>query len=1168
MKSKTQQDRGSVHSIGENTMNRISAKFGTFAVCLFTLLLLVGGFTQQTVAQTVTSGDITGTVSDASGAVVVGAEVSLTSIAEGTTQTTTTNSSGLYRFSFLKNGDYKMSVAAKGFKSSSENVTVGVGQVLSANFKLELGAASEVVEVTGAAPLIQTENGDTSTTYDEIQLRALPAPGGDITSYAYTAPGVVVSNGAGYGNFSSNGLPSTSNLFTVNGNDYMDPYLNLNNSGASNLTLGSNELSEVTVVENGYTADYGRQAAAQLNAATKSGTNSFHGNATYGYNGTALNADDWFTNANPDPTLRVRPHAVNNTYAVSAGGPIVKNKLFFFADYEALRMILPGVSGTNIIPTPAFGTYVLSQVPAAALPFYQSIFSLYAGAPGSSGATPVPGGGCGDFDGTAGFGAAGLPCAQQFNSAATNKITEWILATSVDYDINPRDHLKVRYQMDRGVQATGTDPINSVFNATSVQPEYNGQLTETHTFNGTTVNNIIISGAWYKALFGPPNFAQAVATFPTTLAFGGTAEPFTALGGADNAYPQGRIVTQAQLRDNFSKVIGGHDIKIGADYRRNIVSDYSALANTSGALNINTMTEFVQGATFPISSTPTATNCQVQSNPDLFGPCSFYNANFTNLGAVKIKLYNVGVYLQDQWKITSKLNLTLGIRVDRTANPSCATNCFTRLNGPFEDITHDANVPYNATIQGGLKYAFPDVEKAVFSPRFGFAYSVTSNTVIRGGFGIFDDEFPALAVDRSVTNAPAVSNFSSNVLNGNESLAPGAGSVYADAAAANAAFTGGFSSGATLAGLQAIDPGFAGFNYFAGEPKLLNPKFAEWNVEIQRQLGSRYSVGVNYAGNHGYDLMTVNTWLNAFCVACAPGQTFGGAIGTTPTDTRFQEISNLTNNGFANYHGVTASFKMKPNHGFSGQANYTYSHGLDTCSNNCLEPFVANTLVSLRYQASPGLPGASYGNSDYDVRHNFNLNYVYQTPSHWSSSLMNRVVGGWTIGGVLYYHTGLPWSPVDSAKRNSDLANITGLRTTTPLATFNGGKVVSHSCGKAAAQAGAGIGGAACSDIGEFTVGSLDFGNARNALRGPGFFNTDLSLLKNFKIGERLGFAVGATAFDILNHQNFDLPINSIRSPAYGQIFSTIGTNTNPYGAFFGVPLNGRILQVNAKITF
>ncbi len=854
-----------------------------------TVLLTVGLYSLLATAQTVVNGDISGTVTDPGGAVVSGADVTIISMAEGGRQTTTTNATGLYRFSFLKPGSYKLTIGAKGFKSVTETVSVSVGQVATVNAKLEVGATSEVVEVTGAAPLIQTENGDTTTTFEETQLKALPAPGGDITSYAYTAPGVVVSNGAGYGNFSANGLPSTSNLFTVNGNDYMDPYLNLNNSGASNLTLGSNELQEVTVVENGYTADYGRQAAAQLNAATKSGTNSFHGNATYGYNGTALNANDWFTNASNLP----RPHAVNNTYAASVGGPIVKNKLFFFADYEALRMVLPGVSGTNIIPTAAFGSYVLTQVPAAEQPFYQTIFKLYGGAPGSNAATPLPGdGGCGDFA-SAGFGTGGTPCAQQFNSAANNLITEWIFAGSIDYDINSKDHLKGRYQMDRGVQATGTDPINPVFNATSLQPEYNGQIIETHSFNSTAVNNLIVSGAWYQALFGPPSFSKAIATFPTTINFLAPAVPFTALGGADNAYPQGRIVTQYQIRDNFSKVIGSHDIKIGADYRRNLVSDYAAQAGTSGLLTINSTTEFVNGVTGAGGS--------------------FYNAYFTNVGAVKIKLYNLGAYMQDQWKITSKLNLTLGLRIDRTANPSCS-RCFTRMNAPFDQVTHDAFVPYNATISSGLKYAFQDVEKAVFSPRFGFAYSPSGNTVVRGGFGIFDDEFPAVAVDRSLTNAPAVSNFSSSGANG-ESLAPGVpGSVYADAAASNAAFQSGFASGLTLAGLGGVGP-----NYFTVGNKLLNPKFAEWNLEIQRQLGTRYSVGVNYAGNHGHDLMTVNTWLNAFCAACAPGTTFGGVIGTTPTDPRFSEISNLTNDGYSTYHGVTASFKVKPTKGFSGQ---------------------------------------------------------------------------------------------------------------------------------------------------------------------------------------------------------------------------------------------------------
>jgi hypothetical protein len=348
---------------------------------------------------------------------------------------------------------------------------------------------------------------------------------------------------------------------------------------------------------------------------------------------------------------------------------------------------------------------------------------------------------------------------------------------------------------------------------------------------------------------------------------------------------------------------------------------------------------------------------------------------------------------------------------------------------------------------------------------------------------------------------------------------------------------------------------------------LKNPKFAEWSLEVQRQIGDKYSVGLTYAGNHGYDIMTINPWLNAYCLACAPGQTFGGVIGSTPTDPRFNEIVDLANQGYSNYDGLTATFKVRPRKGLSGQVSYTWSHDLDTCSNNCLEPFVANTDVSLRYLTSPLLPGTAYGNSDYDVRHNFNANYVYQSPTSWSNPALRQLLGGWTLAGTMFYHTGIPWSPVDTHSRSA-LGNVTPLRNATPLATFANG-VPSVACGEGAAKAGAGVGGTPCVTASDFVVGTPGFGNyARNSLRGPGFFDTDMSLSKGFKLGERLDFSVGATAFNVLNHQNFDVPYNLDSSSIFGTIQSTIGTNTSPYGAFFGVPLNGRILQVHVKLTF
>ena len=323
------------------------------------LFLLVALFTGRALAQSIVTGDAVGTVTDPSGAVVSGATVTLTSADTGATQSVTTGSNGFYRFPLLKPGKYEMVVKQTGFKSVAQSILASVGQIVTTNVKLELGAASEVLEVTGEAPLIETENANLATTYSTSQLRQLPTPGNDVTSYAYSAPGITLNSAAGYGNFSSYGLPSTSNLFTTNGNDNMDPYLNLNNSGASNLSLGANELDQISVVQNGYTAQYGRQAGAQLNAATKSGTNEFHGNASYWWNGSNLNANDWFSKNAGTP----RPFANNNQWAASLGGPVVKNKLFFFVDQEGLRFVLLRLrSGNQYLPNPAFATYVQNNI--------------------------------------------------------------------------------------------------------------------------------------------------------------------------------------------------------------------------------------------------------------------------------------------------------------------------------------------------------------------------------------------------------------------------------------------------------------------------------------------------------------------------------------------------------------------------------------------------------------------------------------------------------------------------------------------------------------------------------------------------------------------------------------------------------------------------------------
>jgi hypothetical protein len=533
-----------------------------------------------------------------------------------------------------------------------------------------------------------------------------------------------------------------------------------------------------------------------------------------------------------------------------------------------------------------------------------------------------------------------------------------------------------------------------------------------------------------------------------------------------------------------------------------------------------------------------------------------YNQTYPNFGQVRVKLYNFGVYAQDQWKATSKLAVTAAIRLDRTANPSCAENCFSRLIAPFGSIQHDVTVPYNQIILTGQKNAFANIEKVVLAPRLGVAYSITPDTVIRGGVGIFSDLFPGFIADRLITNAPNVSTFDAA---GGAIAFDAPGSMFQQNAASNAAFQSGFKNGATLGDLLAV-PGFGAPTYNSVTNKLLNPKFLEWNLAVERKIGNGYSASLNYVGNHGYDLMTDNPFSNAACGA-APGCVFGGLGSVTPDD-RFQQVRDLSNPGWSNSNGVTATFKFKPTSSFQGQFNYTWQHALDTCSNNCLLPFVFNTLVSLRYQTSPFLPGTAYGSSDYDVRHNINANYVYTSKSNWSNPALKYVLGNWTVAGTVFFHSGYPWSPVNSQARGN-LVNVLGLRTGTPLAQTTG--TIPIEAGNCSSP------NTPCLDVASFISGDTQFtfGNvARNTFRGAGFFDTDLNITKNFKFGERLGFAIGANFFNILNHPNFDLPLNNVSAGGFGSIVATVSPATSPYGAFLSVPLTGRIVQLNARVTF
>lgn len=1108
----------------------------------------VMGLAAALLAQSFTTGAVGGAVTDPSGAAVPGATVTLLSLTQGTTATRATDSQGRYSFPLLAPGQYKITVSVHGFKTSARVVNVVLDGTSSAPFKLQLGSATQVVNVTSSTPLLQTSSANVSTHFTEQQIQNLPNPGNDITDIAQTSPGAVMNTEMGYGNFSTYGLPATSNLFTLDGQNDNDPFLNLNNSGATNLTLGQNEIASATVTNNGYSGQYGQLAGATVNYVTKSGGNQFHGDATWEWNGRSMNANDFFNNA----AGAKRPFDNANQWGADFGGPIFHNKTFFFVDYEGLRVVIP-TSQQAFIPSPLMETDTLANLTSQGLtnsiPFYKNIFSLYNSAPGANTAVAAgtPAGTCTaapdpntgaprSFTGPGGLGTA-VPCTMTFRSTAGNFTHEYLLAVRVDQNVSDNDHVFFRFQTDHGTQATYTDPINSLFNATSVQPEYQGQLSWNHVFNSTTINNLEVTDQWYSAIFNNLDPAKTLAAFPTTLLMNDGS--LSNLGGENYVWPQGRNVTQFQLIDDLSKTFGNQTVKTGINFRRYDVSDQDYGFFTGGLLIPLSLDAFYNGGTDQVSTA------------NGFNDLSVLQQSFPQSLTEPIADYQFGAYVEDDWQMQPNFKITMALRFDHNSNPVCQHNCFANFSGPFGSINHSASIPYNQTIVSGLHQAFPTEQSLLWQPRFGFTYRpFGQNTVLRGGYGLFYDAFPAGLVDNLSQNPPYDPTFQPFF----DNISPGETSnLFADAAAANVGFQKGFAAGQTAAQIAAGDPLFSPPGFTTTDAQVQIPMYQEWNLAVEHQFTNNLALTLNYVGNRGQNELFLNSGLNAFC----PGGCFAG-LPSAAADSRFAGVTQAESIGRSNYNGLATSLQYR----FSGgeiTANYTYSHALDMVSNGGDLPFTTN--ASYGNPQNPFDPNANYGNSDYDLRHVFNANYVYRLPISSHDALLNDAIGGWTVAGTIFYHTGFPFTVVNSAATGLISSNNYG------ATVFANPVTGSVNCTSNAVNT-------PCLTAAMFTpAGSQNFfGNQmRNQYHGPNYFNTDLTLKKSFALagenGPRLGF--GFSAFNLLNHPNFYLPGHNLNQPStFGMLTSAVSSPTSILGSFLGGDASPRLIQFSANLHF
>jgi len=1152
--------------------------------CLLFSCVLIGLFPPTPAhAQGETTSAIVGQVMDASYAAVPGATVTVTNQETGLKRTAQTDDSGRFNFLQLKPGGYSVKVEAPGFApQQNDQVFSSLGQKQTVDFTLRIAESRQTVEVSGEVPLINPENANTSTSLNAPALESLPNPGGDLTYPLQFAAGALINTAGsgndfvggtnGYGNVQFNGLPALSNGYIVDGLETNDPLTNLNSGLSTNLVLGLNSISEATVNTLSYSVDQGRYGASQVNYVTKSGTNEFHGNLYELWNGSRFNAADFFTNATPG---NHKPRANVNHFGSSLGGPLVRGKAFFFFDSEWVRIALPIVTPTTV-PTSAFQNYVLQQLPLGGLdsvtgstyepapqlaPFYQKMFSLYKNTSG----TPLTVLGCPlNADGSTSVGNPpnGNGCANRQSISHSSDDHEQVQTVRIDYNLNEANTTWYRFQADTGVQAAFTDPINPLFNAVSPQPLYSLATGYTHVFSQNLVNYFNPAFSWYASLFAPNDFQKTLSAFPIVFEGSGANAPFTTVGGLDNTWVQGRRATRFFINDNLAWSLRAHEISLGTNTRVLRLNDYDFGEGVVPLVTYTTLPQFIYG----VASTATQTFPLAANQP----------FNFLNLD----------LYVQDTWKITSKLTWTFGIRDTFNSNPLNPHQRVARFPGSFNSISHDVNQPLDASIQTHLSNAFSSTPLAILQPRTAIAWQFEPRSVLRTGFGLFSDILPGTVADLIGFNPPYVKTFQGGLLGtvGGTAIAPGVPKSAVDATVtANQAFGLGFpqsqlSCASPLANPATCLPPVA--MTAVPDGKLHAPYFMEWSLGVEHQFGSTGSLRAQYVGTRAVNQPYL-TQVNGYQTVC-PG-CFAPFPFVQSTDPRFGAVTQFSTGANSHYNGLQLSGTKRLGHGLQGQVNYTWSHCMDTVSNGGFLQFSAGAILS----PLPGDLGRNYGPCDYDIRHNLNAQYVYQLPIKVRRRRLGYALNGWQASGTLFWHSGIPFSVLStpySANSNGIVEGsgpqfasvvpgvplyahhpIPGVTQPGTIQWLNPDAFVST----VDPSTGACYGGD--------SPKNCQFGNlGRNALRGPDFTWSDFYLTKLFSLTEHAKLRIEGQLFNVFNHPNFGLPSMVLAGipgkPNTQTGFGALTYTTSPPTGLLGVGLGGdnspRMIAFQARIEF
>jgi outer membrane receptor protein involved in Fe transport len=818
----------------------------SFRLYFAAVSLLLMALSSATFAQT-SKGFIVGNITDPNGAVVANATVKITNTETGVTRETVSQRDGSYRLDAVDPGTYRVEVAARGFKTAAvENVIVAASQTTETSFQLEVGSPTEVVEVSAESGVIlQTEDGSRINTLTARQITDLPVTGLNPVNLVFTLPGVIdpgpLAGGFAQGTeFSINGLRGRANNQLVDGLDNNDNSI----TGQFYQPTLRDGYNEVTILGGDYSAEYGRAGGAVVNVITRSGTNEFHGSVYDVIETSRLSALSPFEKAGLE--LKKKPVSIQNQYGFSLGGPVIKNKLFFFGTFQASPLRAGSVTSSPVVPT-AEGFNLLRQLfPVGASPNLDRYLSIVGNLRGTTAIRNVPlGGGRPDIP----FGVATRTSSQPVN--------DYQYLARVDWTPTAKDSFAVRYLADDQIftnqfPSTGTLQFEG-FEVDVPSLIQNAYINYTRTLSPNTTNEFRFGYGRFNVFFGFRD--QSLVTSGPQFLFGGSASSVTGVG-ADPTFPQGRIFNNYQFQDTISHTIGNHTIRAGFDINVQRAKQFIPI-NTRGTLT------FTNGGGFPAfgNFVDNFSGTQGVFASKVFGE----NTDFPNIT-------NQAYFITDNWRVRPNLTLNIGLRYELfgLAANTAAFPAFCGFNAPFPSRCEQKR------------------DKNNFGPRFSFAYTPgigrrifgDGKTVIRGGFSVNYDVFFNNILSNIVASSPnAIGVTTSGATVGGRGFANASATLPTVAPAPN-----------PLATQSTIDP------------NLHNPKTLVWNFGIQRQLPFDIITDIAYVGSRGIHLF-LNEELNP--VNPITGTRIHPAFGpvqprTNAGDSNYHSLQTRVERGFRN----------------------------------------------------------------------------------------------------------------------------------------------------------------------------------------------------------------------------------------------------------------------------